>query len=242
MDNKTSPRFEADRFTEHEVTVYKTTEFAGVPVERLVWQKPGTRSGLIRFLRIGHELFVSGDYFSANYGWYEPQTLEWIADTDFQYFHGKCIASRLGTPPQEWDTEYFIEYGVDLIKSFIPTRWDESEDKITDDHPLVQAWRYITRFHSPYDDETTCALFEKRLTADFVRNVPIKYFNNDVASVESTAIATLFFGNDWEAAPNGWVPAIDCVMHHGALRMAVDWCKQNMTTTWYTAQEQLKER
>lgn len=75
-------------------------------VEHLCFRQPGTQVGYMVYMRQHGMLFVGGDYGSATYRWHASAEvcLDWIADTDFMYFHSKCEASEYGHPHTEWDS------------------------------------------------------------------------------------------------------------------------------------------
>lgn len=95
------------RFRDHVVTTHYELNAAGAPdFEYLEWRnRDGSSNGLIRYVRHQQLLCVYGDFYEAVYGWNgEPQKdLRWMAELDFGYFHSKCVASRNGSRPYEWD-------------------------------------------------------------------------------------------------------------------------------------------
>ena len=242
MSQKTSPRFQPDHFSEHFVGVYEFVKLAGIPAEILTWRRPGTVCGYIRFIRVGHELFVSGDYDNASYSWPSTQTLAWMANTDFQYFHGKCSSSRNGVPAEVWDSDCFTRAGIGEVKMAIENRWGEPEEEIPDDHPMLQAWCAINKSHGPSDAQGVQSFIEQDVPREIHKKVPIKYRDGAPAAAHYDHVGEFFFGAHWpEYIPSGLVASHDCVTHHGALRMAVQWLQDNDPLLWKRVQKEIEE-
>lgn len=243
---KTSNRFNADHFKNHFVGGYEVHKLGGIPTEMLIWRQPETRAGYVRFIRIGHELFVSGDWYNASYSWSSAETLAWMADTDFQSFHGKCTSSPKGVPAREWDDKYFTESGVGEVKMAIKNRWNEPEKDIQDGHPMVKAWRDINKYSGPSNERELENFLIKEIPQDILDAVPQKYKNRAATAhtcVGQFSVAEFFFGEHWhEYIPHGHVAAFECIVHHSALRMAVAWLKEHDPLMWARVQKELKQK
>lgn len=240
---KTSDRFEPDifQFTNYFVGLYKHQLIGGIPSEILIWRKKGTLCGHVRFIRIGHELFVSGDWRHASYSWSSVETLSWMANTDFQYFHGKCTSSAQGVPAREWDAEYFVRTGAERVKQAVIDRYEEPEDEVTDDHPLVKAWHAINKIGGPHEERVVQSFLEQTVPWVLIQNIPSQYLDGLAPEQHSGDVGRLFFGDAWyEYCPTGWVAAMDCVIHHGTLRMAIAWLKEHNLALWEKVQWELK--
>lgn len=235
MYQKTSPRFQPDRFAEHTVTAYEFTKLAGLPAEILTWRKHDTVCGYIQFIRVGNELFVRGDWYNASYSWSSVETLRWMSDTDFQYFHGKCSASTCGVPARVWDDDHFTEAGIGEVKMAIENRWGEPEDEIPDDHPMLQAWRAINKSHGFSDAHGLQHFIEQDTPSEILDMAPNKYRE------AGCGVGYFFFGEDWhDYIPSGLIASSDCVTHHGALRMAVQWLQDNDPLLWARVQKEIE--
>jgi hypothetical protein len=232
---KTSPRFNPEQFKDHVVDYYTHNQDLAAPLEMLVWRKPGTRTGYIRFVRVGHELFVSGDWYNACYSWSETAPLTWMADTNFGYFHGKCTASRLGVPAQEWDLREFVRLGVHEVRIATANRWDEPDDEITDEHPMIKTWHAINNLRGPCYARNLSEFMEENMPDVLIEQLPGKYRGDMRVTDCQVPVGTFFFGRHWrECVPNGYLPDMVSVIHHGALRMAVQWLRNNKPKTWET--------
>lgn len=88
-----------DSFNEHVVTECVQLD---KDTERLIWQKPGSFLYKIIYIRYKNTLFVSGDCYEGTYMWSEPKSLEWMADTNFDYFLGKCRATSTANSETDW--------------------------------------------------------------------------------------------------------------------------------------------
>ena len=60
----------------------------------LEWKKPNTLSGNIRYVFDKHNLYITGDYYSAMYSLNEIANLESLAKYDLYYFNSKCIMTQ----------------------------------------------------------------------------------------------------------------------------------------------------
>lgn len=60
------------------------------------WKKPGRWNYGMRFIIHRFWLIVVGDLGEAVYGWGQDVTLDFLAQINFDYFHGKCVASETG--------------------------------------------------------------------------------------------------------------------------------------------------
>lgn len=90
----------------------------GEYLETLEWKKPGDSHFAVWYVRQHGCLMVWGDLGSAVYRWYPDVDMASIANTNLDYFVGKCEASEVGSPPYSWDShqaekdmrEYFAEF------------------------------------------------------------------------------------------------------------------------------------
>lgn len=240
MSNRTSPRFKPNvsQFTNHFVELYTQLLLGGIPSEILIWRQKNTRNGYMRFLRIGHELFVSGDWRHASYSWSSVETLSWMANTNFQYFHGKCTSSAQGVPAREWDEEYFVRTGAERVKQAVVNRYEE---EATDAHPLVKAWHAVNRYSCPHEARGVQPFLEQPVPLPLIQTTPPQYLDGRVPNEYSGDVGQLFFGDAWyEYCPTGWVASMDCVIHHGTLRLAIEWLKEHNLKLWEKVQEELK--
>jgi len=92
-------------FKDHVATYNKFTE-GNDEIERIIWKKPGTSNYLVYYIFHRGILTITGDVDDATYNWpHGGFSFEQIANCDVHYFHGKCGASPVGIPYNEWDEE-----------------------------------------------------------------------------------------------------------------------------------------
>lgn len=96
----------AEVFKEHRAQ-YTPLHFLNV--EFLTWKAPTSGLYAIFYVRWGHVLHVHGDCGAAAYVFGEPKPLKWMADTDLNYFAGKCQASNVGKDYTIWNTAKAVE-------------------------------------------------------------------------------------------------------------------------------------
>lgn len=75
---------------------HKASQYALLDPSAFDWRRPDSGFYHIRYVLHGPCVFVSGDVGEAVYRFGQIIRLEWLADTDFEYFHGKCVASPMG--------------------------------------------------------------------------------------------------------------------------------------------------
>jgi hypothetical protein len=233
---KTSSRFPAEYFKKHIVGTYSFTLLANRPVEFLVFREPGTGVGLMRFLRLGNELLVSGDYDNASYSWPSEQTMAWMADTNFHYFHGKCSSSPSGRIPKDWEGEEFIKDGRRRVKEAIEARFDEDYKTIPEDHPLLVAWNEAASAHNVENEYEARSFLENSMPFEVAVKeiVPEKYRPTS----DADDVGEFFFGKYWhEYFPSGYTPSWTTIIHHGALRMAVQRLHDQNPEWWEQVQK-----
>lgn len=114
----------ADRFDNHVITfrseyLHPDNNNNPVAVEILHYRVKGrtTMLALEYTLTQGRHLFVSGDFGRAAYSWGDKIDLEWIAHTDFGYFHGKCKASSEGDNFCIWNGDIALERVTDKVEN-----------------------------------------------------------------------------------------------------------------------------
>lgn len=217
--SKAHKMFDPEDFSEHQVEFYDFGEFRvrgirGIPYEILVWKKPGTTAHYLRFFRLGHQLFVSGDWYDGVYSWSEFQTLSWIANTDFGYFHGKCVASKVGVPALQWRSGLLKERIISTLEDI-------------DRGALIPHLRTVLPGGFPGTQLEWVVLLDEQADVFALGELP-----DEVQKLwEEGSYPThgqVLFGEDWrEYASDGFEPLIDCVIHHGALRLAVQWLDEH---------------
>jgi len=234
--------FDATRFTDHVVSHYELVFSGGHQVEVLHFKKPGTVTHMLRFVRAGHQLFVSGDYGDAVYSWSSQETMEWMSNTDVQYFLGKCTASSHGVPFRDWSSEAVRQRGVESIKQ-------DEEDEPPEDS-VLPLWGEKLKVTSVNSEEELHRFLEEEVGDWYYRDkIPlvvrerygITEYHVSVGTV-NTPYGELFFGEDWwECAPDGWVDPYQGIVHHGALFLAFKWMREHpLAFEWEQALPELE--
>jgi len=85
---QTAERCRNEWFKEHEAR-----EFKG---HNVAWLNPRRSTYACFFILHENYLTVVGDIGEAVYAWSNPLTTTWLAGLEFDYFHGKCVASEVG--------------------------------------------------------------------------------------------------------------------------------------------------
>lgn len=86
-------------FKDHEATVI--TDNPSVTI--INWQKADSWNYGCRFIIHSHWLLVVGDIGEAVYQWSQRISAEFLSELNFDYFHGKCVASEDGRQFNMWD-------------------------------------------------------------------------------------------------------------------------------------------
>lgn len=96
------------------IAVCEKVEMLGATMQVITWAAPDTGLYAVRYMLISTgTLIVQGDLGSAVYQFSNPTPrldLEWLADTNFNYFHGKCQASEVGKQYNRWTARYAREH------------------------------------------------------------------------------------------------------------------------------------
>jgi len=108
-------------FENHIIRDYQMIFRIGSPrVETLTWGNEGGGSNYrVDYVLRDGALCVYGDLGEAIYQWYGPTSLQWIADLDLGYFHGKCVASENGSMPHDWNSEEAIKTIKDNLRNWL---------------------------------------------------------------------------------------------------------------------------
>jgi hypothetical protein len=98
-------------------------------LETLEWKEPGTNHFAIWYVRQHGTLMVFGDLGEAVYQWYPDVTLQGIANTNFDYFVGKCRASEFGTPPKVWSADQAETDAREYFAEFFGEKWQDTVER-----------------------------------------------------------------------------------------------------------------
>ena len=115
-------------FKDHIVKTYIHQEIPGL--EHLFFARPESNNYSLIFIRTRGTLFVGGDLGDAIYCWSQDNSLEWISNCNFGYFHGKCHASPSGRKYVTWNSEHAIktildhfDHDPDAVKRIEDSSW-----------------------------------------------------------------------------------------------------------------------
>jgi hypothetical protein len=116
MDND-EKRIREEWFKDHQARYYPYTckSIKNDVIEKITWKKPGTSAYYVSYVYQNGTLFVSGDLGEAIYCWAPDMSFEQIASCNISYFHGKCRASEVGFPFNEWSEEKAKKYLEDCF-------------------------------------------------------------------------------------------------------------------------------
>jgi len=202
----TERKFDALPFANHRVTQHYAGHYGDekFPYEMLTWQKPGSWINGIRYFRLSNRLVVTGDWYEAVYMVYENQSLTWWAETAQGYFASKCVASDKGRNPKDWShallTQRVLEYW-EIHQNATPEMSGNIKQWLSENSTSnARDWEEMLRGH--------CELGRDPADLDY-------------------SWAEHLFGSDMCDVPDGLCTAYPTVVHHGALRLAIDWLKRN---------------
>lgn len=109
-----------EQFSKHEITLLDTDD----PVQRLVWKNPETINFSITYLLYNGTLCVMGDLGEATYCWSgDIKTFDWIADTNFGYFLGKCVSSENGRGYKTWEGDEAERFIKEYLDTYVETEY-----------------------------------------------------------------------------------------------------------------------
>jgi hypothetical protein len=99
-------------FKDHKAVIIAGTSGDPATTSNMVieWRKPTSWNYAIRFIIHSQWLCVVGDCGEATYQWSENITLKFLGSLNFDYFHGKCRASEVGSK--------FVQFDARRIQSF----------------------------------------------------------------------------------------------------------------------------
>lgn len=181
-----------DNFKEHEVLYYNQ----GERLEHLVWGIPALSNGYMEFIVSRSTLLVKGDYGDAVYEWYgKGHSLKWLAETDLDYFAGKCEASEYGREFKSWDAEQLRKDLEDLLDDYSKNFDDYGYESPNE---VREKFNYADGFWAAQESELQWNhwLYENAY---------------DV------------FGDDWwECVPDGKYLDVRCMLHWVGLKLAVE--------------------
>ena len=221
--SKGHPDFNAMNFQNHRVEVYEAgTLGRDVDYEYLTWRKPKTRTNSVDFIRHGGTLFVKGDYYDATYQWTGPESLSWMADTDFGYFHSKCVASTRGSQPRDWREKVLKENIAYTLKRIGREALIPYIDQLTASGNCNSDSGWWRHLDSDVRKEDIEAIPECPTTVLLGNSVV-------VGSELCLTYKDVLFGRNFSVLdiPDGLDYWPYTVIHHGALRMAIQWLAEH---------------
>lgn len=141
-----------DSFNEHMVAEYVQLD---KDTERLIWSRPDSVFYKIIYIRYKNTLFVSGDCYECTYMWSESKSLEWMGNTNFDYFLGKCRAASTANGETDWVPQIAREEFDDRYRNGGYFQ-NCDKDAIDDAHDALGSkddWAHWLHEHSPEDYE-----------------------------------------------------------------------------------------